>query len=134
MFLGIALGLKDFGAFFIAVIIFLLIPGPGNLALALSTGKGGFMGGVAATFGVILGDQALLWLAVAGMAGVLAASPQAFTMIQWVGAAYLVWLGWKMISVKAGEGAAAITIQPRQYLRQAFVITIFNPKAHQPGN
>jgi threonine/homoserine/homoserine lactone efflux protein len=37
--------------------------------------KGGFRGGAAATLGVILGDQVLLWLAVAGVAALLAANP-----------------------------------------------------------
>ena len=62
------LGVSDYGAFVAAVLIFLLIPGPGNFALITSTGKGGIRGGLAATLGVILGDQVLMWLAVAGVA------------------------------------------------------------------
>ncbi|HOB96410.1 MAG TPA: lysine transporter LysE, partial [Aquabacterium sp.] len=61
-------GVNDYGAFVVAVIVFLAIPGPGNLALVTSTGKGGVAGGMAATLGVIAGDQVLIWLAVAGMA------------------------------------------------------------------
>ena len=68
-------GVADYGAFVVAVIVFLAIPGPGNLALITSTGKGGVVGGLAATLGVILGDQVLMWLAVAGVAALLAASP-----------------------------------------------------------
>ncbi|MEY3381562.1 MAG: hypothetical protein RL468_2160, partial [Pseudomonadota bacterium] len=48
-------GVADYGAFVAAVIIFLLIPGPGNLALITSTGKGGVVGGLAATLGIIAG-------------------------------------------------------------------------------
>ena len=58
-------GVNDYGAFVVAVIVFLAIPGPGNLALVTSTGKGGVAGGMAATLGVIAGDQVLIWLAVA---------------------------------------------------------------------
>lgn len=83
------LGVTDYGAFVAAVILFLFIPGPGNLALITSTGKGGIRGGLAATFGLILGDQVLMWLAVAGVAALLAASPAAFHAVQWLGAAYL---------------------------------------------
>ena len=50
-------GVADYGAFVVAVIVFLAIPGPGNLALITSTGKGGLAGGLAATLGVIVGDQ-----------------------------------------------------------------------------
>ena len=43
------LGVADYGAFVVAIIVFLAIPGPGNLALITSTGKGGVRGGLAAT-------------------------------------------------------------------------------------
>ena len=42
-------GVSDYSAFVIAVLIFLAIPGPGNLALLTSTAKGGVRGGLAAT-------------------------------------------------------------------------------------
>ena len=121
-------GIADYGAFVVAIIVFLLIPGPGNLALITSTGKGGIKGGLAATLGVILGDQVLMWLAVAGVAALLAAYPAAFNAVQWVGAAYLAWLGGKMLFAQAG-GAPVLYIRPGQYLRQAFAITLLNPKA-----
>ena len=66
-------GIADYSAFVAAIILFLLIPGPGNLALITSTSKGGILGGLAATLGVILGDQVLMWSAVAGVAALLAA-------------------------------------------------------------
>jgi leucine efflux protein len=121
-------GIADYGAFVVAIIIFLLIPGPGNLALITSTGKGGFRGGVAATLGVIAGDQVLIWLAVAGVATLLAAYPAAFNGVQWVGAAYLAWLGYRLLVAKPGD-APILNIRPRQYFQQAFVITLLNPKA-----
>jgi len=58
--LGSFAGVADYGAFVFAIIVFLAIPGPGNLALITSTGKGGIAGGMGATFGVIAGDQVLL--------------------------------------------------------------------------
>ena len=121
-------GIADYGAFVAAIIVFLAIPGPGNLALITSTGKGGIRGGMAATFGVIAGDQVLMWLAVAGVAALLAAYPAAFSAVQWLGAAYLAWLGWKMLSAKPG-GAPVLNIRPRQYFQQAAVITLLDPKA-----
>jgi threonine/homoserine/homoserine lactone efflux protein len=122
------LGVSDYGAFVAAVLIFLLIPGPGNLALITSTGKGGIRGGLAATLGVILGDQVLMWLAVAGVAALLGAYPAAFYAVQWLGAAYLAWLGTRLLFAAAGA-APVLRIAPRHYLRQAFMITLLNPKA-----
>ena len=121
-------GIADYGAFVVAIVIFLAIPGPGNLALITSTGKGGIRGGLAATMGVSAGDQGLMWLAVAGVAALLAATPAAFSMVQWVGAAYLAWLGWKMLTAKPGD-APVLNIRPRQYFQQAATITLLNPKA-----
>ena len=121
-------GVSDYSAFVIAVLIFLAIPGPGNLALLTSTAKGGVRGGLAATAGVILGDQVLMWLAVAGVAAALAAHPSLFNVIQWAGAAYLAWLGARMLFAKPGA-APILDIKPHHYLRQAMMITLLNPKA-----
>ena len=121
-------GIADYGAFVAAIILFLAIPGPGNLALITSTGKGGIRAGLAATLGVIVGDQCLMWMAVAGVAAVLATYPAAFQLVQWAGAAYHAWLGLKMLFAKPGD-APVLQIQPRQYFRQGLTITLLNPKA-----
>lgn len=121
-------GITDYGTFVVSIIVFLAIPGPGNLALVTSTSKGGILGGLAATLGVILGDQVLMWSAVAGVAAVLHAYPDAFAALQWVGAGYLAWLGLKMLLAKPGA-APVLNITAGHYLRQALVITLFNPKA-----
>ena len=121
-------GVADYGAFVAAIIIFLAIPGPGNLALITSTGKGGVAAGIAATFGIIAGDQVLMWAAVAGVAALLTAYPAAFHAVQWLGAAYLAWLGAKMLLAKPGA-KPILNIQPRHYFRQAGLITLLNPKA-----
>jgi leucine efflux protein len=121
-------GISDYSAFVAAIVLFLAIPGPGNLALITSTSKGGLAGGLMATLGVIVGDQVLMWLAVAGVAAVLATYPAAFAAIQWLGAAYLAWLGFKMLTAKPGD-APVLNIRPRQYFQQALAITLLNPKA-----
>lgn len=121
-------GISDYGAFAAAVTVFLLIPGPGNLALITSTGKGGWRAGIACCLGVMAADQALMWLAVAGVAAVLATYPAAFHAVQWMGAAYLAWLGYKLLTARPGD-APAIEIQPCQYFRQGALITLMNPKA-----
>jgi threonine/homoserine/homoserine lactone efflux protein len=121
-------GIADFGAFCAAILLFLALPGPGTFALLTATGKGGRRGGAAATAGVILGDQVLLWLAVAGVAALLAAHPAVFKAVQYAGAAYLAWIGLKLIVARGGE-ASPIRMDAGHYLRQAFLITLLNPKA-----
>jgi leucine efflux protein len=70
----------------------------------------------------------LMWMAVAGVAALLTAWPPAFRAVQWLGAAYLAWLGAKMLLAKPGD-APVLNIQPRHYFRQALLITLLNPKA-----
>jgi threonine/homoserine/homoserine lactone efflux protein len=121
-------GIADYPAFCAAVLVFLALPGPGTFALLTSTAKGGFRAGAAAVGGVILGDQLLMWLAVAGVAALLAANPVLFQGVQVAGAAYLAWIGLRLIFAAPGQGSP-VRIEPRHYARQAFVITVLNPKA-----
>jgi threonine/homoserine/homoserine lactone efflux protein len=122
------LGIADYGAYCAAILVFLALPGPGTFTLLTSTGKGGFRAGAAATLGLILGDQVLLWLAVAGVSALLASHPTAFRAVQYAGAAYLGWTGLKLLRAKEGA-APVIDIRPGRYVRQAFLITLVNPKA-----
>ena len=121
-------GIADYGAFVVAIIIFLAIPGPGNLALLTATGKGGVRSGLAATLGVIAGDQVLLWLAVAGLSALLINYPSLYSSIQWAGAAYLIGLGYSLSNAKPGD-APVLNMKPDHYFRQALFITVLNPKA-----
>jgi leucine efflux protein len=121
-------GIDDYWAFVVAVVVFLAIPGVGNLAIITSTSKGGASGGLAATLGVIFGDQVLMWLAVAGVAAVLTANPAVFGVVQYFGALYLAYLGIRMMLARPGE-APVLDMQPRRFFQQAMLITLLNPKA-----
>lgn len=121
-------GISDYGAFAAAFVLLLFLPGPGNLALISSASRGGLPGGLASVLGLLLGDQVLLWLTVAGVAALLKTYPPLFMGLQWVGAAYLCWLGYKMWVAKPGEGPS-IQITPGHYFRETFLITLINPKA-----
>ena len=85
--------------------------------------------GAAVTAGLIVGDQLLLWAAVAGVAALLAAHPLAFQAVQVLGAVYLAWIGFRLIWPKPGASASPIRLQPGHYARQALLITVLNPKA-----
>lgn len=121
-------GIADYGAFVVAIIVFLAIPGPGNLALLTATGKGGVRSGLAATLGVIAGDQVLLWLAVAGLSAVLINCPGLYSSVKWAGAAYLLGLGYSLFNSKPGD-APVLNMKSDHYFRQGLFITVLNPKA-----
>ncbi len=121
-------GISDFPAYCAAILLFLALPGPGTFALLTSTAQGGLRAGAPATLGLMVGDQVLLWMAVGGVAALLAAHPGWFDAVQYAGAAYLGWIGLKLILSRPGE-TSPIRIEPHHYARQAFLITLLNPKA-----
>ncbi|HMS07146.1 MAG TPA: LysE family transporter [Burkholderiaceae bacterium] len=82
----------------------------------------------AATLGIMVGDQVLIWLAVAGVAALLATYPAAFAAVQWLGAGYLAYLGVRLLIAKDGD-RPTIDIPAGQYFRQSVLITLLNPKA-----
>jgi len=123
------MGISDIWTFVVAVIVFLALPGPGTFALLTATSKGGKKGGYAALLGLILGDQLLLWLAVAGVAALLAANPTLFKLVQYAGALYLVWIGISLLRPDKNAVPALISMQVGRYFRQALLITVLNPKA-----
>lgn len=123
-----SLAITDYAAFVAAIVLFLAVPGPGNLAILSSTGQGRVRGGLAATWGIIAGDQILLWCALAGLSALLRAYPAAFAAMQILGAVYLAWLGARMLLARPGQGAM-LQLRPRHFFRQSFLITLLNPKA-----
>ncbi len=122
-------GITDYAAFVAAFWLFLMIPGPGNLVIATGATQDGMRGGLAATLGVMVGDQVLIGCALGGVAALLHAYPVAFSALQWTGAIYLAWLGIRMWRMRPDEGAAVAAPATRRHFRQAFLITLFNPKA-----
>lgn len=121
-------GIQNYGAFVVAFIVLMLIPGPGNLALIGSAAKGGLRGGLASVLGLLLGDQILFWSAITGVASIMAANPKALIAIQWAGALYLAWLGCKMLFSKLGQ-QATLEMKVGAYFRQTLTITLLNPKS-----
>lgn len=124
------MGIQDLGTFVAAVLVFLALPGPGTFTLLTATGRGGVRGGYTALFGLLLGDQILMWLAVAGVAALLKANPLVFHAVQYLGAAYLVWIGIGLLRQPRSAGEeGGIRLQPGHYFRQAVLINLLNPKA-----
>ncbi len=123
------MGIHDPWTFVAAVVLFLALPGPGTFALLTASGRGGVRGGYTALAGLLLGDQVLMWLAVAGVAALLAAHPTLFRAVQYLGASYLVWVGIGLWRARAARAPGAVALVPGHYFRQGLLITLLNPKA-----
>jgi threonine/homoserine/homoserine lactone efflux protein len=124
------MGIHNLWTFVIAVLVFLALPGPGTFTLLSATGRSGIRAGYVTLAGLLLGDQVLMWLAVAGVAALLKANPLLFHGMQYLGAAYLVWIWLQLLRTqKPGSPAGMITLRPGHYFRQGLLVTLLNPKA-----
>ena len=122
------MGIHEPWAFVAAVLVFLALPGPGTFALLGATGMAGPRGGFRCLGGLLLGDQALIWLAVAGVAALLRAHPLLFHAVQYLGAAYLVWIGANLLRTRRGGGPGTVPMQAGHLFRQGFLVSLLNPK------
>lgn len=120
-------------AFVAASSALLLIPGPTVLLVlsyALSQGRGV---AVACATGVALGDLLAMSASLLGLGALVLASATLFSVLKWVGAAYLVWLGAKLWRGAAGAGAALPVTARNAAARGVFVhaatVTALNPKS-----
>ena len=110
----------------------LLIPGPTVLLVlsyALSQGR---RVALASATGVALGDLIAMTASLLGIGALVLASATLFTLLKWVGAAYLIWMGLKLLRTPSSEGLTAVATldsTPRQVLTHAAAVTALNPKS-----
>ncbi len=120
-------------AFAAASAVLLAIPGPTILLVVSYAVGAGRRTALWTVAGVFLGDLTAITLSMLGLGVILAASASLFTLLKWIGGAYLLWLGWKLLTAPV-EGAAvkgrAADASGRAMLRHAFVVTALNPKSN----
>jgi threonine/homoserine/homoserine lactone efflux protein len=117
--------------FVAAAMALLLIPGPTVLLVlsyALSKGRSVALASAA---GVALGDLLAMTASLAGLGAVVLASATLFTVLKWIGAVYLVWLGLKLIRSAPSQGLTvpASEITARSVFGHAATVTALNPKS-----
>lgn len=121
-------------AFVAASSILLAIPGPTILlVISYALGHGRTVAG-ATVAGVALGDFTAMTASMLGLGALLATSAAIFTVLKWVGAAYLIWLGIKLwrtpIAAEATDGTMAVPVeQPLRIFLHTYVVTALNPKS-----
>jgi threonine/homoserine/homoserine lactone efflux protein len=118
-------------AFAAASAVLLVIPGP-TILLVISYALGrGMRTAMPVAVGVALGDFTAMTLSMLGVGALLAASSLLFTVLKWLGAAYLVWLG-----IQLWRAGGRLEATPRsepvpvaRMLGQAWLVTALNPKS-----
>jgi len=110
-----------------------LTPGPDVLYIVSNALRSGARAGIVAALGIVSGCFVHVFAAAVGVSALLTTSAAAFTVLKWVGAAYLVWMGVRMLLARAAplvipaEGASSGLSLWRVY-RQGFLTNVLNPK------
>lgn len=133
------LGTHDLALFVVSGLLLNAVPGPDTVLVMSRAAAHGFRVGSAAALGVGAGVFIHVLAAALGLSALLATSAAAFTVVKWMGAAYLVFLGLQMLLVRCPkpgkEGRhgndAEMTVKEttlRQVFLQGLVTNVLNPK------
>jgi threonine/homoserine/homoserine lactone efflux protein len=125
------MNITNWVAFAAASGVLLIIPGP-TILLVVSYALGqGWRTALPVAIGVALGDFTAMTFSMLGLGALLAASATLFTMLKWIGAAYLVWLGiklWRAGGTLQAAPRETRTSRPKM-LGHAWLVTCLNPKS-----
>ena len=125
--------LETWLAFFVASWLISASPGAGAISAMAAGLRFGLARAMANIGGLIAGILFVLTIVAAGLGALLAASAVAFTVVKWLGVAYLVWLGveqWRAPAFAVDADAAAGTLggTRRQLFVRGFLVNATNPK------
>jgi threonine/homoserine/homoserine lactone efflux protein len=122
--------IQNYSSFVMAIVVFQLIPGAGTITILNATARKGIGGGMKAVFGTLLGDFLYMLSAVLGLAAILSAYPGILASAQWIGVAYLCWIGLKLLRASVTAQPAGGTFLKKDWacFRQALAVSLTNPK------
>src|ERR1700693_2972779 len=111
-----------------AAVVLAITPGPGIFYVLARTVAGGRREGMQSAVGTFFGGLFHVFAAAAGVSAILAASAIAFHTVKYAGAAYLVYLGIRMIHTRNAELPATSNRRTRNAFRQGILTEALNPK------
>jgi threonine/homoserine/homoserine lactone efflux protein len=116
-------------AFFVAALLLAVTPGPGIAYVVARTAAGGRAEGLASCVGTGLGGMLHVLAAALGLSVLLAQSAVAFSVVKYIGAAYLVYLGIRLLLSKASSAPVqANSTGPRRALLEGILVEALNVK------
>src|ERR671913_1743239 len=120
-----------FALFVAAALALLLVPGPAVIYVVARSVEGGRLTGLVSVLGVELGTLMHVVFAAAGLSAIVVSSAAAFSVVKWLGAAYLVWLGLRQIVGRGGgdqELPSGVGENGFRVFSQSVLVQILNPK------
>ena len=123
---------STFALFVAAALALLLVPGPAVIYVVARSVEGGRLTGLVSVLGIELGTLMHVVFAAAGLSAIVVSSAAAFSVVKWLGAAYLVWLGLRQILGRdGGDQEAPLSGSGENRLRvfsQSVLVQVLNPK------
>ena len=124
-------GIHDLPLFIVSGLLLNIMPGPDSLLIMTRSATQGARAGIAAALGIGAGTMVHVFAAAIGLSAILATSATAFTIVKYIGAAYILWMAYGLLRSKGGSAAAAVAVPPLPYrniFAQGLLTNILNPK------
>jgi len=116
-------------AYVLACAVMTIVPGPTVTLIVANSLRHGARAGLLNVVGTQLGLGLMLGVLLVGLASIIATMGWWFDWLRLAGAAYLVWLGWKLLRAPAAPEAAKLPTPRGGFLLQGFLVLMGNPKA-----
>ncbi len=124
-------GTTDIALFVVSGLLLNIAPGPDTLYILGRSASQGWRGGALAALGIGAGLLVHTFAAAVGLSALLAASATAFTILKWVGTAYLVYVGVSLFHASPAlqvSGPAPHAIKLKSVFLQGVLTNVLNPK------
>jgi threonine/homoserine/homoserine lactone efflux protein len=125
------LGIHDLGLFIVSGLLLNIMPGPDSLLIMTRSATQGARAGCTAALGIGTGTFVHVFAAALGLSAILATSATAFTVVKYIGAAYILYMAIGLLRSKPRGAAAQVAVAPLPYWKifaQGFLTNVLNPK------
>jgi threonine/homoserine/homoserine lactone efflux protein len=124
-------GIHDLGLFIVSGLLLNIMPGPDSLLIMTRSATQGARAGCTAALGIGAGTFVHVFAAALGLSAILATSATAFTVVKYIGAAYILTMAIGLLRSKRRQATAALAVPPLPYRKifaQGFLTNVLNPK------
>lgn len=122
------MALETYLAYLVVLAVATVMPGPTNMLIVANGMRHGVRAGLLNVAGTLVGLTVMIAVAGIGLTSLIELAGHWFTWLKLVGAAYLCWIGWKMIRMSGERQAHAAPAPRRGFFLQGLLVSLGNPK------